>query len=107
MDFNNIENETLRQALTALQHKNRHDFESLLAPDATLIHNGEPDDIRQWAAGFFFGDAETRFTAITQTADKGQTIWADLESSIAGKIAVKLIFETDGNKITSLNAGRP
>jgi len=107
MDLELIANDVVRNGVQALNDRDRETFEKLLAPNATMIHNGEPDDIRQWAAEFFFGEGETRFTAITKTAEQGQTIWANLQSSIAGAIAVKLVFEVDSGKILSLNAGRP
>jgi hypothetical protein len=107
MDMEIITNDVVRNALQALNDRDRETFEKLLAANATMIHNSGPDDIRRWAAEFFFGEGETRFKSITKTADHGQTIWADLESSIAGAIAVKLAFSVDEGKIVSLNAGRP
>ncbi|OOQ56804.1 nuclear transport factor 2 family protein [Mucilaginibacter pedocola] len=106
MNFNQINNQVVRYAVEALHGGNRGQFEALLAPDAQLVHNRHPDDINQWATLFFF-EGNTKFTAINRVTEDGQTVWAEIESPVAGKIAVKLIFTVAEGKITALDAGRP
>ena len=107
MNFEIISNDIVRAAITALQLKDQPQFESLLTDDAEMMHNGEKDDIRAWAKEFFFGEGDTRFVTISGVEDEGSTVLANLDSSIAGKIKVKLIFTVTEGKIALLNAGRP
>jgi hypothetical protein len=106
MDFEIIENDTVRSIVESLHNRSSLRFEQLLANDAVLIHNGQPEDIREWARLFFF-EGQTHFLSISRTEDDGCLIFAELESPVAGKIAVKLAFTLSGNKLTVLNAGRP
>lgn len=106
MNFEQLENDTVRQALEALNDGNGQQFEQALAIGAELIHNGEPDNIREWARLFFF-EGKTQFLTINRVEDKRRSIWAELDSPIAGKIEVKLVFTVSDGKIVLLNAGRP
>ncbi len=107
MDFSVIKNETVAATLKALHEADKESFKRLVAPGAGLIHNGEPDDLQQWADLFFFGDKVTKVATISGTEDQGKTVYATLDSEIAGRIDVKLVFTVAEGKVTELNAGRP
>jgi|GEM_PF-2371973 len=92
-------------ALIALHNKDRDNFAKLVSPDATFIHNGQPENILQWADAFFFGDSEVSITALEESAD-GHTILATIHSSTAGELKAKMIFTISGGKVISLNAGK-
>ena len=106
MDFKLIENDTVRSIVESLHHGNSNRFEQLLADDATLIHNGRQENIREWT-GLFFFEGQTKFLSISRTENEGCKIFAELDSPVAGKIAVKLAFTLNGNKLVMLHAGRP
>lgn len=107
MEFNKIINEVVRAAFIALQTKDRPGFQQLLKQGAVLIHNGETEDITAWSDQFFFGKYRAVFTSIVKTADEGLTVYAALDSELAGTVSVVMRFTLEAGKIIQLNAGRP
>lgn len=100
-----INDQVVGAALSALQNKERNNFEKLVSRDAAFVHNGKPEDLFSWANSFFFGESEVRITVLRQTVD-GRTVWAQINSSQAGELQAKLVFKIEDGLITSLNAGK-
>jgi len=104
MEFNKIDNAVVKDFLGALQQNNQQQFEQLLSPEVRFTHNGQTDNIHQWAATFFFCNNPARFVSIDK-AEAG-TIWAQLVIDGSGTLPVKLSFTIVNNKVSALDAGR-
>lgn len=104
MEFNKIDNAVVKAFLVALQQNDQQDFEQLLTPEIQFTHNGQTDDIHQWAATFFFCNQPAKFVSIEKT--EANTIWAQLFIDGPGILPVKLSFTIVNEKIGALDAGR-
>jgi hypothetical protein len=104
MEFNKIEDAVVRAFLVALQQNDQLEFERLLSPEIHFTHNGQIDNIHQWAATFFFCDQPATFVSIDK-AEAG-TIWAQLVIDGLGTVPIKLSFTIVNEKVSTLDAGR-
>jgi hypothetical protein len=104
MEFDKIEDPVIKAFLVALQNNNQREFERLLSPEIHFTHNGEIDDIHQWAATFFFSNQPAKFISIDKV--NAGTVWAQLVVDGLGTLPVKLSFTIVNEKVSALDAGR-
>ena len=104
MEFNKIDNAVIKAFFVALQQNDQRNFEQLLAPAIRFTHNGQIEDIHQWAATFFFCNQPAKFVSIEKV--EANTIWAQLLIDGPGIVPVKLSFTIVNEKISAFDAGR-
>lgn len=104
MEFNKLDNAVVKEFLVALQQNNQQEFERLLWPEIHFTHNGQIDNIHQWAATFFFCNHPAKFVSIDRV--EASTIWAQLVIDGPGTLSVKLSFTIINEKVSALDAGR-
>lgn len=105
--FDTISNITVRKALNAINSGSQVAFKELLAPNVRFIHNGEEDDIHQWAADHFFKNGATRFIGLKATENNDTVVYARLAFDHMTEVDVKFQFTIIDGRIAALNAGRP
>lgn len=107
MNYYKITNETVKAAFVAWNDKDRAGFLNLISEDTEFIHNGEQERIIDFADQFFFGPLNAVFTAIHDTENSGQSVFASLASEATGTVEVLMRFEVADGRIKTLKAGRP
>jgi hypothetical protein len=107
MDYDKITNNIVRSAFIAWNNRDRTSFLNLISEDTKFVHNGKAEDIVTFSDYFFFGPAKAVFTGIHRSENKGQTIYASLESEIIGSAEVLMRFEIVNRVISKLDAGKP
>lgn len=106
-DDSAIENPVVRDAIRALNARDRQHWLALFADDAPLTDDGSERDLVEWSDREFFGDSRAYITTINRVEDQGRTLYAQLHSDRWGDFETFMKFEiNDSNKITRLDVGQ-
>jgi hypothetical protein len=106
-DDSALENPIVRDAIRALNARDRHGWLSLFANGATMTDDGSERNLVEWSDREFFEDSRASITVINHTEDEGRTLYAQLHSDRWGDFETYMKFEIDdANRITRLDVGQ-
>ncbi|QNK61773.1 hypothetical protein H7F33_14585 [Pedobacter sp. PAMC26386] len=104
METDQLKNETVKQAINALQNADKKLWFSLFTTDAKLYDDGNEVDFKQ-----FFEKAigHERFTTIDRVEDNGLAVYGKFHSDQWGDFKTYFRFKIEENgKINRLNIGQ-
>lgn len=105
MDFNKLTNETVKNAISALQNHNLEEWYSYFVPDAKFTDDGRTLDFKSFFNNAF--DKKEKFLSIDKVENEGKDIYGNFYAGQWGTFRVFFKFHLNSeNKIERLDIGQ-
>lgn len=104
MDISQIENETVRTAIAALQSGDADTWYAVFADEVSMTDNGNPKEFRSFFDGVL---GEERFVSIDRVENGGLDLYGDFDAGQLGIFPIFFKFHIgEDGKIDRLDIGQ-
>jgi hypothetical protein len=106
VDLSSIIHPIVREAITAMNGRNKRKWYELFSDAATLTDDGTPHDLTEWSDGELFGSSLAYLASVDKVEDGGLTIYGRFHSDRWGNFKTFLKFSVEKGRIIKLTVGQ-